>query len=441
MQAKRAEVRGGSGSGRQVAAGLATAMLLALTAAAPDAWAQQKGRGGGGAAPTVKIAYIDPLSGAFANVGEQGLRHFEAIVEDINRRGLAGKARLEVVGFDNKVSPQESLNVLKKVIDSNIRYIAQGNGSSVALALADAVQKHNDRNPGQSIVYLNYAAVDPDLTNSKCSFWHFRFDANSDMKMEALTTELAKDKSIRRVYLINQNYSFGQAVARAAKEMLARKRPDIQIVGEDLHPLGQVKDFSPYVAKIKQSNADTVITGNWGADMSLLVKAGKDAGLNVNYYTYYAGGLGGATAMGDSAENRVKQITEWHSNVQAPAAMRWTEDFKKKYNYDFYYYRVNTMMLMVAEAMKQAGSADPLAVARKLENMRFKTELGEVEMRGKDHQLIQPLYISTLVKTAAKGGPKEVRFDVDNSGLGFRTDVKIDGFVSAQPTSCEMKRP
>jgi branched-chain amino acid transport system substrate-binding protein len=390
---------------------------------------------------TVRIAYIDPLSGSFANVGEQGLKHFQAVIDDINKRNLTGGPKLEVVGFDNKVSPQESLNMLKKVIDSGIRYVTQGNGSSVALALSDAISKHNERNPGQSIVYLNYAAVDPDLTNSKCSFWHFRFDANSDMKMEALTTELAKDKNIKRVYLINQNYSFGQAVTRAAKEMLARKRPDIQIVGDDLHPLGQVKDFSPYVAKIKQSGADTVITGNWGNDMSLLVKAGKDAGLNVNYYTYYAGGLGGATAMGEAAENRVKQITEWHSNIPAASAQKWTEDFKKRYNYDFYYYRVNTMMYMFAEAMKRAKSSDPLKVAQTLSGMKFTTELGEVEMRAQDHQLIQPLYISTLVRSAAKGGPKEVRFDVDNSGLGFRTDTKIDAFVSAQPTSCAMKRP
>jgi branched-chain amino acid transport system substrate-binding protein len=393
-------------------------------------------------AQTVKIAYIDPLSGAFANVGEAGLKQFQEIAGEINAKGLAGGIKLEVVGFDNKTSPQESLNVLKNVIDQGIRFITQGNGSSVALALADAVQKHNDRNPGQSLMYLNYAAVDPDLTNSKCSFWHFRFDANSDMKMEALTNELAKDKSIKRVYLINQNYSFGQAVARAAKEMLARKRPDIQIVGEDLHPLGQVKDFAPYVAKIKQANTDTVITGNWGNDMSLLVKAGKDAGLSVNYYTYYAGGLGGAASMGEAAVDRVKQITEWHSNIPTKQAVKWTEDFKKKYsNIDFYYYRLNTMMLMLAEAMKQAKSADPLTIAKKLEGMKFTTELGEVEMRAADHQLIQPLYISTLTRTAAKGGPKEVRFDVDNTGLGFKTDVRIEPYVSAQPTSCQMKRP
>jgi len=394
-----------------------------------------------GAQQVVRIAYVDPLSGAFANTGEHGLRHFQFAADEVNRRGLAGPFRLEIAGFDNRVSPQETLNQLKKIADGGIGYVIQGQSSAVALALVDAIDKHNERNPGREIVYLNYAAVDPDLTNSKCSFWHFRFDASSDMKMEALTTFLAKNRDVRRVYLINQNYSFGQAVARAAKTDLARKRPDVQIVGEDLHPLGQVKDFAPYVAKMKAAGADTVITGNWGNDMTLLVKAARDAGLNVTFYTYYAGAIGAVTALGEAGVGRVKQITEWHANVPAKETERLAAEFKGKYRQDYYFFRAYTALAMLAEAMKRAQSADPKAVARALEGMRFTTELGEVEMRAADHQLIQPLFISTIERTAAKGGPKGVRHDVEGSGMGFRTDARIEGWQSAQPTSCQMKRP
>jgi branched-chain amino acid transport system substrate-binding protein len=406
------------------------AAALALAAALP-AHAQE----------VVRIAYIDPLSGPFANVGEPGLKQFQFMADELNRRNAIPGVKLEIVGFDNKVSPQESLNVFKQVVDRGIRYVTQGNSSAVALALSDAVQKHNERNPGKEIMYLNYAAVDPDLTNSKCHFFHFRLDANSDMKMEALTTELAKDKSIRKVYLINQNYSFGQAVTRAAKADLKRKRPDIEIVGDDLHPLGQVKDFAPYVAKIKAAGADTVITGNWGADMSLLVRAAKDAGLNVTFYTYYAGFAGVPTAMGEAGVDRVKQITEWHTNVPSRELERVNAEFKKKYNLDWWFLRVHTGLNMFAEAMKRAKSTDPAKVAQQLSGMKYTTEFGEVEMRAADHQMIQPLYISTFVRTAAKGGPKDVRFDVENTGYAFRTDVRIEPYVSAQPTSCQMKRP
>jgi len=421
------------------------ALFLASALLAGSAYAQ-----------TVKIAYIDPLSGAVANVGEAGLKQFQFIADDINKRNLTGGPKLEIVGFDNKISPQESLNVLKKVIDQGIRVITQGNGSSVAGVLIDAVNKHNARNPDKPILYLNYAAVDPDFTNSKCSLWHFRFDANSDMKMEALTAYMAKDPKIKSVYLINQNYSFGQAVTRAAKEYLARKRPDIKIVGDDLHPIGQVKDFAPYVAKIKASKADVVITGNWGNDMSLLIRAAKDAGMETPFYTYYGGGLGTLPAMGDAGDGKVKQITEWHMNIVPNKTEKFANAFNAKYggppqHLTFYYLRVNNQMYMLADAIKQAKSIDPKAIALKLEGMKWQSDTGEVEMRATDHQLIQPLYISTVhkayhdpknPKTAKfKGTDKEVKYDLEDSGYGFKTDARIEGYVTAQPTSCQMKRP
>jgi branched-chain amino acid transport system substrate-binding protein len=395
-------------------------------------------------AQTVKIAYIDPLSGAFANVGEQGLAEFRFATDHINKSGVLGKVKLEVIGFDNKTSPQESLNQLKRVIDQDIRYITQGNGSAVAGALIEAINRHNERNPGKEILFLNYAAVDPAFTNDKCSFWHFRFDANADMKMESLTTWMAGQKNIKKVYLLNQDYSFGHAVKKAAREMLARKRPDVQIVGDDLHPLGQVKDFAPYVAKIKASGADSVITGNWGNDMSLLVKAGRDAGLDVNWYTYYAGGLGTPTAMGEAAAGKVKIIAEYHSNVANNKAAKWDADYRKqapKGNPDFYFLRGKIMWDMFGKAIVQAKSVEPKAVALALEGMKHEAELGEVEMRKSDHQLIQPLYVLSLVKSAAKGGPKEAKIDMEGSGLAPVTEARLEGYTSAMPTSCQMKRP
>jgi branched-chain amino acid transport system substrate-binding protein len=395
-------------------------------------------------AQTVKVAYIDPLSGPFANVGEQGLAEFRFAVERINQSGRLGKVKLEVVPFDNKVSPQESLNQLKRVIDQDIHYITQGNSSAVAGALIEAVNRHNERNPGKEVLYLNYAAVDPAYTNEKCSFWHFRFDANSDMKMESLTTWMTGQKNIKKVYLLNQDYSFGHAVKKAAREMLGRKRPDIQIVGDDLHPLGKVSDFAPYVAKIKASGADSVITGNWGNDMSLLVKAGRDAGLDVTWLTYYAGGLGTPTAMGEAAAGKVKIIAEYHSNVENNKAAKWDADYRKqapKGNPDFYFLRGKIMWDMFAKAIVQAKSVEPKAVGLALEGMRHDGELGEVEMRKSDHQLIQPLYVLTIVKSAAKGGPKNAKIDMEGSGLAPITEARLEGYTSATPTSCQMKRP
>jgi len=394
---------------------------------------------GGSAFAQVKIAYIDPLSGPFANVGEAGLKGFKEAAEIlVNQKGGIMGQKLEFVGFDNKGSPQESQIQLKAAIDQGFRFITQGNGSGAAHSLIDAVNKWNARNPDKTVLFFNYAAVDPTLTNEKCSFWHFRFDANTEMKMEAITNFMEKDKKIKKVFIIGQDYAHGHQVAKYTKEQLAKKRPDVKIVGEDLHPIGRVKDFAPYIAKIKASGADTVMTGNWGNDLSLLVKAAKDAGLKARFFTYYAGGLGTPTAMGASGADKVIQLTEWHSNVPTKTTEKFEADFNKKYpGIYFYYLRVNTMTEMVAKAMNTAKSTDPKAVALALEDMRFPAENGEAWMRKSDHQLMQPLFISVF----SKADGKTVKHDSEGTGYGWKTLASISQRDSQMPTSCIMERP
>jgi len=383
----------------------------------------------------VKLAFIDPLSGGAASAGINAQKHFTYEIDKINAAGGLNGEKLEIIFYDNKVDPQESLIALKKALDEGARYIFQGNGSAVALAISDAVAKYNERNPGKEVLYFNYAAIDPALTNAKCNFWHFRFDADVDMKMSALTSFLATQPQVKKVYLINQDYSFGKAVAAAARKMLAEKRPDIQIVGDELHPLQKVQDFSPYVAKIKASGADTVITGNWSNDMALLFKAGRDAGLKVTWYTYYADALGAPTAIGRDGNGVVKAVTTYHTNV-APELDPDVAAFKKRFTGkedEFAYYRLNTAFMMFSAAAAKAKSNDPVKVARALEGMKINTSVGEVEMRADNHQLLQPLFVATLTDG--------VKFDVEKTGLGFKTDLKVNAKDTALPTTCQMQRP
>lgn len=389
-------------------------------------------------ADTLKIAMIETFTGPFAPIAQNQLNTYRMFAEQANRRQLAGTGNtIEVNGLDGKGSVQESLTQLKTAIDQGYRYIAQGNGSGVALALLDAVNKHNERNPGREIVFLNHAAIDPQLTNDKCSFWHFRFDANSDMKMEALTAYMENDPLVRKVYVIGQNYAHGQAVARAARELLARRRPDVQIVGDDLHPIGTVKDFSPYIAKIKASGADTVITGNWGADLALLIRAAKEGGLAVKFYTYYGRSAGVPTAMGAAGVGQVKTVVYWHENNETFSGHDLATLFRARYNDDLYFISIVTMVDMVAGAAKRANSIDPVNVAFALEGMKVAALNGEVEMRAIDHQLQQPLYIATW--SALDG--RQVKYDQEKTGYGWKTERKVERHVAAQPTSCQMQRP
>ena len=383
---------------------------------------------------TVKVAWIDPLSGLMASVGQNQLKSYQFVAEKLNANNPAG-VKFEIVSIDNKLSPAETLNALKSAADQGVRYVVQGLGSGAATALIDGINKHNQRNPGKEIVFLNYAAVDPDLTNSKCSFWHFRLDADTSMKMEAMTTFIKDQKDVQKVYLINQNYAHGHQVAKYAKENLKRKRPDIQVVGDDLHPLAQVRDFAPYVAKIKASGADTVITGNWGSDLSLLVKAANDAGLTAKFYTYYANFGGTPTALGKAANGRVYQIGYGHYNLGGLNG-QLVNEFKKRFNDDYYSAATYSGLQMLTIAMANAKSTDPVKVAYAMEGLKFKTFNGEVEMRKSDHQMQQPVFLTKWAPVDAKNP-----YNVEGTGMTFVPVKQFDAYVASTPTSCQMKRP
>ena len=405
---------------RGTAAGVALSLAATSHAAAED---------------TLKIAFIDPLSGGLANVGDIAIKHWRYAADEINANGGMGGKQVEIVPFDNKINPKETLIQLQKAIDRGIRIVVQGAGSSVANALTDAVKKHNERNPGEEVIYFNYGAIDPALTNGKCNFWHFAFDAHVGIKMEGFTDYIKDLGDIKSVYILAQDYSYGKAFTAAAKEMLAEKRPDIEVVGAELHPISKIKDFTPYVQKMKTSGADAVLTGNWGTDMTLLIKAAAASGHSVPYFTYYGGGTGAPAAMGESALGLVKQITEFHENVESgDAQLARQDDFEKKYpSIDYYYERVFTAMGMLDKAVDEVGSDSVIEIAKKLEGMTYDTPFGQVTMRAEDHQLIQPLYVSTFSDGVAR--------DVEGTGFGFKTDVKIPAEATATPTTCQMRRP
>jgi branched-chain amino acid transport system substrate-binding protein len=388
---------------------------------------------------TLKLAYVDPLSGGGASIGQIGLNQLRFIAEKINAKGGVNGEKLEIVPFDNEVNPQKSLVQVQKAIDQGIRIIIQGNGSSVAVAIEDFLRKYNERNPEKNVIHLNYAAIDPILTNEKCSYWHFAWDAAVNIKLEALTNYLKGQKDLKKVYLIDQDYSFGHSVADTTVKMLKEKRPDVEIVGNEFHPLVKVTDFSPYVAKIKASGADTVITGNWGQDLALLIKAAGDAGLKVKWYTFYAGGAGGPTAVKQAGlADQVFQITEGINNIDYKPAQETIRAYMQAYPKEpVYYPRLFNLTGMLFEAIEEAKSDDPAKFAPKLEGMKYKTFSSGDEgfMRADDHQFFQPLYISTLEPVSKD------QFDEENTGWGWKEVAQVPVKDTITETTCKMKRP
>ena len=420
------------------------------------AWALAAAAAGPGSEP-VRLALIEGMSGPFADAGAAVERNLRFGIERVNQRGgvmLADGARpLELVVLDSRGSVEQALVEERVAADRRIPFILQGNSSAVAAALIAAIDKHNAREPDNRQLFLNYSADDPALTEAGCSFWHFRFDAHAGMRMFALATVIAGDRAIRKVYLFNQDYSFGHDVSALARAALGEKRPDIAIVGDEFHPIGRIKDFTPYIAKIRASGADAVVTGNWGNDLTLLVKAAREQGFAGKFYTFYGNSLGAPAALGDAGVKRVLAVADWHPNAGAsalfpdrasganPAASdAYYAAFRTRFpaaRDDYPVLRMEIMIEMLAAAISRAHTTRAEDVARALEGMDYENGFQHVTMRGDDHQLIQPLYVMEMDKAGTPG----VRFDNEGSGYGFRTVLALPRAQTVPPVMCRMKRP
>ncbi len=414
---------------------LSAALLMGVSLAATAQTATQ---------PPLKIALVESMSGAFANTGEAVFRNLVWATERVNARGgvkLPGGARpLVIERYDSKGQNEEALAALRSAIDDGVNVIAQGNSSAIAAVLIDAINKHNEREPGKRVLFLNYSAVDPILTNEKCSYWHFRFDAHADMRMAALMDVLKDDKATQSVYLIGQDYSFGQAVLREARRQLAVQRPDVKIVGDELHALGRVKDFIPYAVKIKASGAQAVLTGNWGNDLTLLIKAAKEVGYKGKFYTFYGNALGVPAALGDAGVGKVVAVADWFPNVAGATSKAFYQSFRQRFpkpQDDYVHMRMQLMIESLAQSVEKAGVVEAGAIAAQMERSVVSLAGRQGAMRAADHQFQQPLEVALMGKQGSPG----VRFDVEGSGYGFRIIKTIAAERAAQPQTCNMTRP
>ena len=390
----------------------------------------------------IKIAAIEPLSGPYAAVGKDLIDHVLFSASEINKNGGINGRMIEIVPMDNAMKAEKTTELLRKALDDGIRFVTQGGGSSHALNIIKQLEKYNSRNPGKEVLFLNHSAVTTSFTNEDCTFFHFRFDSNVDMKVAGLVSHMSKDNSVKKVYLFNQNYVYGQTVRETASKLLKKNAPNIKIVGDELiQPFGKVQDFNPYITKIKLSGADTVLTGNWGPDAYRFVNALKDAGLKVKLYGIYISAPSGMAAMDKNLLfNDVIVVKEF--NPTNPNAPSWY----KKYEKDIIDAtgmtpdgdRFRFMLEMFKSAIEKANSFEPIDIAYALEGMEgTSVDGGKIYMRKEDHQIhfdMQALLVTEKDKQSIIYRNKDFDMSYKNIGNIPIKDITLD-------TSCKIKRP
>ena len=388
------------------------------------------------AGQTVRIAFIDPLSGPMAEIGRNGLKTWQFMAEALAGGRQAPGVRLVVAGFDNKGSPQESLNALKAAIDQGFRIVVQGRDSGVATVISDAVTRHNLRHPERAVLYINYAAMDPVLTNEKCSYWHVRIDADTSMKTQALARFMAEQPALKRVYLLNQNYAHGQQFSLHFKRALTQWRPDIEVVGDALHPAFKGQDFTPMVERVRRSGAQALVTANWATDLSDLVRSLAERKLELPLYAYYPSLPGVPKALA-AAKGRfpVYQVACHHNN-QTGQAGALARRFREATGEDLVVYAAYDGIAMLLHAMTYTGSTDTTRLIARLSGMLFRGFDGAVQIRPTDHQLQKGVYLSSWQKV-------NDAYPVGAEGSNY-TFVPVRYFDAAEISTasvCRMQRP
>ena len=385
------------------------------------------------AADTIKIMLTDPLSGPQSSTMERAQKNLEYLIKRENEAGgLLGK-KVELVTCDNKFNPKDAKNCLDRAIGDSVHFVLQGIGSNVTSTLVDAIEKHNARNPGKEVILVDWAGQPEELTNEGCSFWHFRTDPHVGMKMRAMAQWLAHDPSVKRAYLINMDYSLGQSAQAATLKDLKQYRPDLEIVGTELHPPNRVQDFTPYVTKILAAHPDVVITANIGTDLSRLVRAGNDIGLNAKWVTLYGSQYGQVTQIGVKGVGHVYQVTDSIMSMNDPEIDKMVDAVKNAGFGDFENLRMYRGYEFLANAVKQAGTDKPLAVAKAMESGTVKLGSYTATMRADDHQAQSPMVVSVLGTDA--------KYKQEGTPWGFKAVASFSAQQTTEGTTCRMKRP
>ena len=391
------------------------------------------------AAAPVKIGVLETLSGPQASSGQSYRTAVRYAVDQINAAGGWDGQPVQLLEYDNQGGPAGAADKLKAAAADGVQIVVQGASSAVGGQITEDIRKHNLRNPGKEMVYINVGAEALELTGDKCNFYHFRFSGNAQVRTKALVSAMKQANALgTKVYAINQNYSWGQDMEKAIVDNAAAG--NYQVVEKTLHDVNKVQDFAPYVAKISASGADAVLTGNWSNDLLLLMKASKAAGLKVRFGTVFLDQPGNLANAGDLALGHFVAHT-FNAEAGGADAERFVSDYQAKTGHAPVFIEPQTVygMAMVADALKRTkperGALNVNSFAKALETTKINTPMGEMVMRAADHQVLLPLVVSTVSKDA--------KLKADGTDMGFKPVKRFTAQETAAPVqaSCAMKRP
>jgi branched-chain amino acid transport system substrate-binding protein len=389
-------------------------------------------------AEQLKIATIESFSGPGADIGVVWAEGIKYGVDRVNAEGGFNGQPIKLLEYDDQTTPGGASDKLRAAIAEGARIIVSGAPSFIAAQIDEDVRKYNLRNPGKEIIYYSVGSESYDLTASKCQFWFFRLISNPYVRIKALVKVMKEEGMLgSKVYSINQNYAYGMEMQKA--QARAVKANGAEIIDATLHDVAKIQDFSPYIAKIKASGAETVLSGNWGNDIILLMKAANNAGLKVRFGGTNIDNVGVIGSAGEAALGAY-QASPYNAEAGGDAGKAFAEDYKAKTGHNPVFSATGALgVMMLGDALKSVkpgdGPIDIKQIALAIEGEKYQTPLGDVSVRAADHQAVIPIAVSLVSKDAM--------YKADGTDMGLKL-VKVvpgpDAAVDVDP-ACHMERP
>jgi branched-chain amino acid transport system substrate-binding protein len=399
------------------------AALLFTAADGSNALAATKGK-------PVRLGYLAPLSGTYADIGNSEVEGAKLAVEEVNASGGILGRPVKLFVEDTEAKTDVGTQKIRKLIEKNkVNFTFGSVSSGVSLALAQVARENN-------ILHIVTGGHSDSITGKDCNWNVFRIPTTTMMQARSIGKFLA-DKFGKRWYIMTPDYAYGWSLQAGFEDV--NKQLGGTIVGADRIPLGAT-DFSATLVKVGAAKPDVLLVLQAGHDAVNAMKQIVQFGLNKQMAI--AGGLNeweGVHAL--PTEARLGWWTfEWYYNQQdVPAAKVFSDKILKHYHHVatarnwFGYLAIET----VAHIANQEKTLDAVKLAKALEGWTVPPDIAmepnKVYYRAGDHELMGSVYVG------------EVRQNTTQSDSDlFHVTRVVPGDEAALPVSecgCTIKFP
>ncbi|UJX45239.1 ABC transporter substrate-binding protein [Xanthobacter sp. YC-JY1] len=368
---------------------LVAASLAALLLAAGGARAQQG---------EIKVGEINSYSAlpAFLDPYRKGM---DLALKEVNDAGGIKGKKLVIISKDDGGKPADALTAANELVSRDgVVMIAGGFLSNVGLALADFAKQ-------KQVMYLAAEPLTDALVWSKGNDYTFRLRTSNYMQAAMLAEEAAKLPA-KRWATIAPNYEFGQSFVAVFKELLKKRKPDVEFVAEQWPPLNKI-DAGPVLQAIDAANPEAILNATFAGDLVKLVREGNTRGIFKNrvVVSYLTGEPEYLDPLKtETPEGWIVTGYPWYGikTAEHQAFLDAYQQLHKDYPRLGSIVGYSTVK-SIAAALKATDDYSTAGLLKAMKNLKVSTPFGDVVYRAADHQSTMGAYIGTTSQKDGQG--------------------------------------